>query len=206
MKQHKSFANTNKKTLFHRAIRKYGFNNFEWEILAYCPIELLGVLETIYIDLLKTKRPLGYNSTDGGDGPKGQTMSIESRTKMSISRKGHEVTIETREKIRIGHLGKKKKNGEACRKRMLKNPPSKQCIQKMLNGWNKKFRDHPELIKRGAEHGKAKAVRCVETGEIFDTIVKAAQWCGAMEQSISRCCRGLRKHTKGYSWEYVRSI
>jgi group I intron endonuclease len=200
---HKYAANSNGKTVFAKAIRKYGFENFEWEIIGECPHNWLDTVEKLCIESMQTMRPNGYNSCEGGCGPKGQQMSAEARAKMSKARKGHEVSEETRAKIRAGHLGKKKNNGEACRRRMLANPISEEKKRKMQE-LSKKYKDeHPECIARGARSGKARAVRCLETGIIFDTLEQAAQWSGSSSQLIGRVCRGIKKHTAGYSWEYV---
>lgn len=48
-----------------------------------------------------------------------------------------------------------------------------------------------------------KKVRCMETGKIYDSIVKASQATGISTTSISGCCRGEREAVKGYHWEYV---
>lgn len=53
---------------FHRAIRKYGFENIKWEILEKnIPQELLNIKECEYIQGFNSYKN-GYNSTLGGDG------------------------------------------------------------------------------------------------------------------------------------------
>ena len=44
-------------------------------------------------------------------------------------------------------------------------------------------------------------VRCIETGEIFTSISDAEREKGG--RSISRVCKGSRKTSGGYHWEYV---
>ena len=52
-------------------------------------------------------------------------------------------------------------------------------------------------IKRG------KKVRCVETGEVYDSMVLACQAIGEYATNLSRACRkGIKM--KGYHWEYVK--
>lgn len=70
-RQHKSSAfNENDKdynSLIHRAFRKYGYDNFKYEILAQAnDIEVLNQLEIYYIKKYNTKVPYGYNIEDGG--------------------------------------------------------------------------------------------------------------------------------------------
>lgn len=58
-------------SLFHRALRKYGWDNFEYEILAENDnLELINELEIFYIDFYNTKTPNGYNILDGGKNAK----------------------------------------------------------------------------------------------------------------------------------------
>ena len=54
-------------TYFHNAIRKYGAENFECEILEECDAELLDSKEIFYIAKYNTFEK-GYNLTIGGDG------------------------------------------------------------------------------------------------------------------------------------------
>lgn len=54
-------------TIFHQAIRKYGVDNFTFEIICICNIEELDVLESFYIKKFNTLAPNGYNMTEGGE-------------------------------------------------------------------------------------------------------------------------------------------
>lgn len=56
-------------TPFHRAIRKYGIDNFEYRILAdeIDDNELLNQLEIYYIKKFNSVVPNGYNVSNGGD-------------------------------------------------------------------------------------------------------------------------------------------
>lgn len=46
-------------------------------------------------------------------------------------------------------------------------------------------------------------VKCVETGEIFNSITDAADKVGATKISISRAARKIYKKSKGFTWEFV---
>lgn len=95
----------------HRSIRKYGIENFSFEVLEECKPENLNVLERKYILLHRTLKPFGYN-LDLGGGPQ------------------KEISEETREKIRAATLGNKNpnygksKSGETRRKLSLSHSPS----------------------------------------------------------------------------------
>lgn len=90
IKRHKSAAKSID-TKFYRAIKKYGFETFKWEELAYCQTwedaQFLEIMNIKFYDSYNN----GYNSTFGGDGLSfwtGKTHSIESREKMSLAKKG----------------------------------------------------------------------------------------------------------------------
>lgn len=52
--------------IFFRAIQKYGFNNFQYEILGEFPIVELDEKEKYYIEKEHTIQPNGYNIKSGG--------------------------------------------------------------------------------------------------------------------------------------------
>ncbi len=71
---------------FHKAIRKYGIENFKWEVICICPnINSLNEQEQYYIKFYDTMN-IGYNNTSGGTS--GYTMSerIKKQTRKSIIR------------------------------------------------------------------------------------------------------------------------
>lgn len=101
----------------HRAIKKYGYENFEKVILEECVNLMLNSREeywTLYYDSIKN----GYNIRLGGRSPmfgrqhteefkehiskkmKGRKYSEESIKKMSIAAKGKRHTLETKEKLK----------------------------------------------------------------------------------------------------------
>ena len=76
-------------SLIHRAIVKYGVENFSFEVLERDINEdQLNGLEKYYISLLNSKTPNGYNLTDGGDGGLGLSVNEVTRLKQSKLRKG----------------------------------------------------------------------------------------------------------------------
>ena len=71
--------------LIHNAIKKYGKENFSFEVLLECPAEMLNDWERDMIALYDCISPKGYNLTEGGGGCK---CSEETKIKMSNARKG----------------------------------------------------------------------------------------------------------------------
>lgn len=57
--------------------------------------------------------------------------------------------------------------------------------------------------RKGINAGNKKAVRCIETGQIFATCIDAARWCKRDAGAVSKVCRGIHKTTGGYHWEYI---
>lgn len=53
-------------TAIHQAIRKYGAENFEWNIVEECSIQDIDQKEQYYIKLFNTLAPNGYNILQGG--------------------------------------------------------------------------------------------------------------------------------------------
>ncbi len=93
---------------FHNALRKYGFDAFEWKIL-FDDIDEgeLDSMEVATIKLKRTKAPNGYNLTDGGGGVSGRRLSAETKEKISKANKGKRRTIEFRIKMSEGCEGRR---------------------------------------------------------------------------------------------------
>lgn len=158
---------------FYSSILKYGWHNFNHEIL-YVGLtkEQAEQWEKRLIEEYKTTdRNFGYNKTLGGDAS--FSMSEEVRSKMGKSRKGKKQTPEQVEKNRLGHLGQKP--------------------------WNKGI-PWPDEIK--AKCG-GKPVICLETKKVYRTAHEAAKENNLDFSSISKCCRGKSKTCGGYHWKWA---
>ncbi len=127
MGQHKgvyeNLKNKKADTVFYKALRKYGWDNFLWEQIDFNIIpEILAELEKKYIVQFNCKAPHGYNLTDGGEGICGLKRSQETKNKIGNAHRGKkmsEISIqkmiaarsnisqEWRDNIRAGQLGKK---------------------------------------------------------------------------------------------------
>ena len=85
MREH---INDQRKYYFHNALRKYGIDNFKWEIIERCDSKReLDEMEFHYIKQYDTFNG-GYNLTFGGEGSVGYKHSEETLKKLSLSLKG----------------------------------------------------------------------------------------------------------------------
>ena len=49
--------------------------------------------------------------------------------------------------------------------------------------------------QRGKNNPSAKAVICLNTGEVFETATKASEWCNGSLSGIGKVCNGKQKHS-----------
>lgn len=95
----------------HKAIRKYGRDNFDIRMIEeYQSKEAMLQGEIEYISYFDTyKSPYGYNDTPGGEGGNtngGKKFSEKWKIKMSETRKGIVFSDEHKENLSKSHLGK----------------------------------------------------------------------------------------------------
>lgn len=91
--EHKSDINRGQIFYFQRALIKYGFDNFTWDVLDETnSLDELNRLEIQYIDTYDSKnKDKGYNIADGGMGGGnrcGAILSESTKTKISNSKRG----------------------------------------------------------------------------------------------------------------------
>jgi group I intron endonuclease len=80
----------------HRALKKYGTEAFDFEVVAQVPtLEEARIVEML---LVATERP-AFNLTAGGQGQRGRVKSAEEREKIGAGRRGQAVSDEVKAKI-----------------------------------------------------------------------------------------------------------
>jgi group I intron endonuclease len=131
LKRQKSHLKSGHRNYFQLALKKYGAENFYWEILEdkITDEDLLNQKERYYIRLFKSNdRNFGYNLTEGGEGARrrGWHHHPETKSKIGKANKGLHRTTEQRafisettkkagwkpspeqlERMRLRELGKK---------------------------------------------------------------------------------------------------
>lgn len=87
----------------------------------------------------------------------------------------------TRQKIREGNLGKKHSEEQ-----------------------NRRHSEHMKGLMVGSRNHKSRAVRCINTGEEFESQAIAAKAKGVLQSKIWKCCNGQASHTHGLKWGYIK--
>lgn len=163
-------------TYFYNAIKKYGWENFEHEIIkSNLTLDEANELETLLIKEYDTMNPKkGYNLQSGGHN---YEFSEEALKNISIAQKKRFESPEERKK-----LGK----------RMKGKHHSQETKEKMKNA-------HLNLIQQNAMQTDQYSV----DGKFIKTWRSrryAAAYLGIRVEHIFECCKGLRKTAGGYIW------
>lgn len=180
---------------FYRAIKKYGWHNFQHEIL-YTNLTKQEA-ESIEIQLISeyntTCNSLGYNIEKGGNGT--EKFTDEIKRKISAAKKGQKCSEETKKKISLSKAGKPTgRKGLKATEAMIRANKLGHIGQ---IPWNKG--------RAWSKEEKAKcngiAVVCVETGKVFLTAHEAAEEFEIDFSSICKCRRWKQKTAGGYHWK-----
>ena len=139
IKNHKNYFNSNKSrhynSKFHNAIRKYGWEAFEWEVICQSldGEYLLNEMEPYFIQYYDSYID-GYNMTLGGEGRIGYITSEETKRKMSLASKGKSKSKKHIENISKGKKGVKHKKKRPFRKKGPRSESTKQKIRNSMIG------------------------------------------------------------------------
>ena len=148
--QHQFIANNKPKTHFHRALSKYGVDNFSWEVLYTSDNKrhTLYEMEEYYIKYYNTYAldGNGYNYSYGGDGG-GRVVTEEQRKIMSENHK------------RLGVSPVKNGATEAARLYHTGRPQSKEHIEKRTKNQGKEVEIEGITYKTGREAALALGYR-----------------------------------------------
>ena len=178
---------------FYSAIQKYGWDNFEHNILFTDLTKKQACLkeQELIKEYNSMNREFGYNSTSGGD-----IFTMNEETKQKISQAmignqnglGHPCSEEKKEKISNAQKGRKfteehkQKLSEAAKNRHVPCSEEKKQILK--------------------EKSHKKSVYCEELDKIFESVQECSRQLGIPATSISKLCNGRGKTLKGYHLRY----
>lgn len=175
---HKNASNTGK-GIFQKAIRKYGWDAFDWEVLEKdVPIDKIYAAEVRWIALLRPQ----YNRTTGGAGIPGLQHTDDARKRMSDS-----------------HMGMKKPwAGET-----MKRPEMRERMRQ--RGLTPEGLARFALYQQQGPASMAREVLCVDEQKRFPSASDAARHYGVSKSMIIELCRGdgRRRSAAGHQFQYA---
>lgn len=164
------------------ALKKYGEDNFTIEVIDNAEtIEELNKKEVYWISFFNSLVPNGYNLQDGG-----KNCRCAESTKQKLSElnsgKNHPLygkprSEETKKKVSDAHKG----------------VPLSARHRKRLS------EAHIGVVNECL----LKKVKCIETGQIFNSIKEAKAFCGSKNIHIGDVCNGKRPTAGGYHWCFI---
>lgn len=207
----------------YSAIRKYGLENFTFEILyeENCSEEAIRKIEKDYIIKYNTLSPNGYNQTLNTEHPLNDSASYKkmSETKRnnsnciamiddnyqilkiwrSISDCAEDTKLDAK-KIASVCRGERKTTGN-CKFALLDK--NNNIIIPEYKRDNYKGEKGTTQIQSNSRKVAKKDIQTNEIIAIYDTIALAARENNCDNSAISKVCRGIRNKAGGYKWEYI---
>lgn len=169
-------------TAFDKAIDEYGIEAFDYRIIDHADsTEELNKKEQYWIKRLNTKIQNGYNLTDGGATTRGFHHSVESKKKMSATKRA--------EQYNVG------KNNNFYGKHH-----TQETREKMKLAWTEE-RKKKQIPKLHAKHFK-RAVINETTGKKFSSIKEAGAYYSILPTHITASLNGRQKTAGGFVWKY----
>ncbi len=179
-------------TYIEHALKKYGIDAFDVSVIEeYDSEEKLNEREIYWISFYNCVRPKGYNICLGGkNGSIGHTVSPDTRAKISKANKGrkHPISPETRKKLSEANKGKKH---------------SAETRAKISSARKGKKLSTETCAKMSAGKKNKRAVVCIETGQIFESIAAAAKWANVAGCTVSSVVNGRTAGAGGYHWRFA---
>ena len=178
---------------FYAAIQKYGWNNFEHNVLftGLTREEACLKEQELIKQFNSINREFGYNSTSGGE-----SFVMNEETKQKISKAlmnnknglGHACSEEKKQKISQAQKGRqftdehKQKLSEAAKKRHV--PCSEEKKQTLR------------------EKSHKRKVYCEELDTVYESVQECGRQLNIPATNISKLCNGRGKTLKGYHLRY----
>jgi group I intron endonuclease len=200
-----------------RAVKKLGKQHFKKEIIEVCDnIEDLKEREKYWIKTLNTKKPYGYNLTDGGDGvvnlcEESKKRQIE-KLKMYVGEKnwhyGKKRSEETCNNISRGLTGKKlsPEHAEKSRRANLGNPMPAHVKQILIEvNTGRVYKQETIDLIRQNQPTCTPILQFTKEGEFiaeYFSMNEAERCFGVAKSSICRCCKGELKSAGKFVWKY----
>ena len=180
---------------FYNAIQKYGWDNFNHEIIfSGLSKEDACTIEKLLIKGFQSQsKDFGYNIMEGGSSPSMPTEIREYMSKVMIGNKnglGKPCSEEKKQKISQAQKGK------------TLTEEHKQNISKAKKGKTHKSISEEARKKIADAHNK-KQVYCLETDTIYPSIQECARQLKVPATTICKICKGKGKSIHGYHLKYA---
>jgi len=164
------------------ALKKYGEDNFTIEVIDTAEtIEELNEKEVYWISFFDSLAPNGYNLQSGG--------------------KNCRCAESTKQKLSKLNSGESNPNWGIPR-----NEETRRKVSESRKGisFTAEHRQHLSDSHKGVVNEcLLKKVKCIETGQIFDSIKEAKAFCGSKNIHIGDVCNGKRPTAGGYHWCFI---
>lgn len=172
----------------YRAFRKYGLDNFTFEIIKICPREELTKWETYYIDYFNSFIE-GYNQTSGGEGHYGQEKPVYQYDLNGNFIKSYPSMAEAARQLNI----KKQNIYKCCHKEY-----------KTANGYQWTQDPHEKMSKTTFGQGKRVYQYDLEYNLINDypSLAQASRETGISYSHLKRAIYGKILTAGGYIWSH----
>lgn len=217
--EHVYTASRSPRTRLHRAIKKYGVENFSITEVA-CAIAEPAMVER---DVIKSFSP-EYNQTNGGEITSGRRILKETAEKIRLANIGKVRTKEQREqasRIKRAQYQQRPDLLESARLSIAKAVASvdreKQkkasSISSKNRVWTAESRKKLSKSRIGIRHSKevlakiaeknSKLVECTTLGVLFDSVSEAAEMTGLSISGVSSVCRLRRRSANGLVFRFL---
>ena len=193
--QHERSHEYGYKTAFSNAIRKYGKENFKWEVIYEADsIEELNEKESYYIEYYKSLvTENGYN-LKGGGGNNFLTQEVNPTSKKVINITTNMIFGSASEAARYD----KANFSHVCAVCRGLRGSTKGNVYRYLD------EDNRIIEPENAASVKAKKVKNIDTGEIFENVIIAEfHYQGYKSGNLSKACTGKNKTFAGFRWQYI---
>lgn len=173
---------------FYSAIEKYGWDNFEHEILQSGLLaDEADRLEKYYISFYNSQNPLyGYNILSGGNDKLTEYWKDEDNRILQSER-------------RKEYLQDHPDVCETMVKRLQSAYDAKKHSELMKN-------NYPQSTLYAINEIRKKAIICVETGEVFNSLSEASKKYNISVGNLSMAVSGKRKTAGGFHWKNKESM
>jgi len=205
-------ANRNNNSFLTKAIKQYSKENF-----TYITLEIVNdkkelvEKERYWIDKLNTIRPNGYNKHKGGTGGINEAIKLRMRAVIcKNTRESYSSVQDAADKLSLNRTN----ISAVCRGLTdTAGGLSFEYVDKSLREASEKRKNdrintrnnNVKIAMLKLNKTKALKIKCVNTGQIFESLIEASKIMNISVQSIHCVCNGYTNIAKGMKFEFIDS-